>query len=1244
MRLTWTASYSRTEPPTAGEPPQKKLRVSSDSFREVRPQPQPHPTLRTETPVPVPIPVSRGASYLPSKPAVPPSSTNTFYAAQQHRSLQQSQSPVPVPNYGNPYRQSFPLHPSQSTVPVPSYGKLSHAKQAFQSPVTSLPLGTPLPVQPSQSPVPIPRFGKPANPSQLQAILDKPPIAPTQPHVPVSIPPSLNNHVRRDSHLPPAITSGQRKLSNSPIPIPTLPEPSLAPSPVPQSQVSQLTRPTSSHPPQREAHPSKRSRTTTNVNSNAPTTPLRKKSQLNPTSPQNFRTRAHALALRKDADAADQRQERPSWASLTVRPYQSATVRQETISGTRKFFRLEPDDLQTPTVFHVDFSAVETEELLRLVRRQMGLSAKTRSKKGPRKELMDLLREHGDQLLQVLSHLGTRLSALPGRSIDDINAFLFDLKTDLTRKRYKAHHEPVVLSLERDDLDLHGALVRSSRVTSLLYAREVGGQRGYGSMRRLDNYTNEFRKCWQDDLELRAEWTNCAGDITTITWLSNDGFICGTTNHSDAHNQQYNKAGNLVLGSCSLAELKAYPDHRIVRPVVEKGENSTDAMRQSQSPWLYTSVVESDYDERHDRAYTCGFDRTVKVWKANKSGASMDLLGTWYHEGNVNFVAVSKHESGMVATTADVPSEAVRIYHVDDNDIARSPFRAYSCSRVVDLEGNAVSTEKWAYFPAAINWARCAGFEHLVAVGYSPRSRTGDDNDIPEDRRGSGEICVWDGLTGEKWHLIAGSKLNVFEILWHPTQLSFVAATSPQGKHGVEFDARVRSQIRIYVTAPEVEYGSRAFSVVQVLDCTAVDINEITIMPNSARYSYVTAACTDGKAYVWDTALGDKPIHVLEHGMPIDEFNGDREAEDTGVKFCAWGTTPDRFYTGSSDGVVKVWNVRTKGKPRPRDLLEVPGPVSYGKFSPDMSKLIIGDATGRVFFLSVDEEDRKPFEKKLAEQTQARQKWAHLITLPAVGPAQQTGRRETMPPQPIISHPEPAPPAGYEDEETLGASRARAYLASEQLRLTGNAVVGAVQGPKYAETGLFRRELHANDDPAMPLLSAQERLQQHSSWPASFNKRGHMFRPLPKNSQLEALHERNIWLPLDALHLTEETKAEIREGGRLVEIDCYDAFKADERFDDFRDDEWSDASRDDEEGSGDVRTDEEVVRVQAEDSAKGQDVEMADYNAGEEPTRDAEDDIEIMELSEQEWRSSMARRVITIDRLIMRRRGRESRV
>lgn len=280
-------------------------------------------------------------------------------------------------------------------------------------------------------------------------------------------------------------------------------------------------------------------------------------------------------------------------------------------------------------------------------------------------------------------------------------------------------------------------------------------------------------------------------------------------------------------------------------------------------------------------------------------------------------------------------------------------------------------------------------------------------------------------------------------------------ASSPTGNN---IDADVRTQVRIFARIKNADHGT-VFSEVKALDCPAVDINELTIMPNSCAYCYVTAGCTDGNTYVWDSALSDKPTHVLAHGPPIEGVTVGDDEDDTGVKFTAWGTSLDRFYTGSSDGVVKVWNVRAGRRTKGRVILEAPAQISYGAFSPDSSKLVVGDASGRVFLLSVDEDEDRP---------------ASFVSLPG---ARGTRRRPT----PIAPHPEPGPPgAEQQQQQQTGASLGRAYLAAGQLRHSGDRTVGVVQGARYAETGLFRREAHAGYDPEGPVMAYYECQRQEN--------------------------------------------------------------------------------------------------------------------------------------------------------------------
>lgn len=381
---------------------------------------------------------------------------------------------------------------------------------------------------------------------------------------------------------------------------------------------------------------------------------------------------------------------------------------------------MKPDLLNRPEIFHVDFTLDEARKVQAALRQVLNTSEG--DKEDPCRDIARLLRKLKDP--DKIARLAGRIQ-VEGRKADDIHAYF----QDVVQKRVLAK-EPQILSIEKDAFDKRGEDLRESRLSSLLLAREISGNRG-SSMRRRENFTNEFHKSIEDRLELRAEFTNCAGDVSTVSWVSDHAYVAGTTVHMDSHNQQYNKPGNLLLGSALLGTdspgkvvIKSYPDHRIPRPLVMKGENSTDEMRESQDPWLYTSVVSSDYDPVYGRTYTSSFDRTVKAWKVEESGTSMTCLGTWKHDGIVNFVQASRLRSpaGFVATASDVPANAVRIYHVNPVDIANSIYISLSGSRIQNADGTPLITDKWAYFPSTMKWGIEESVKHLLLVGFSPRS------------------------------------------------------------------------------------------------------------------------------------------------------------------------------------------------------------------------------------------------------------------------------------------------------------------------------------------------------------------------------------------------------------------------------------------------------------------------------------------------------------------------------------------
>ncbi|CAK7216995.1 hypothetical protein SBRCBS47491_003012 [Sporothrix bragantina] len=798
---------------------------------------------------------------------------------------------------------------------------------------------------------------------------------------------------------------------------------------------------------------------------------------------------------------------------------------------TAKFASTAPS-----TIIHVDFLPEEIQPVLAAVRLVQATTASAKASKKavgkkhltPERELKHLLRRQAPEFLQLVAN-NVSFDSLPGRDKNDVLAFLTDatkgtININSTAKPTSATStlsRPKSLTLRRHDRATYTThqqqAVRAANLNTHLFMREVAGLRFVpGRGRQLLNFTNAARTLREDGLRLRNEWTNLAGDVTTISWASEEAFICGTTTHMDDRNHQYNRQGNLALASVRKGTMQAYSDHRVARSRVAP-QGRTESY---DDPWLYTSVVSSDYDATHDFAFTSGFDNTVQMWRVSKDGGSMTHQNTWKHEGKVNFVVASSCPVCLVATAADVPVNAVRIYRLPTLQERlhgqRISYKTLSCERLLDLEGKPILTDKWAYFPAAVRWGISEATRHLLLVGYSPRGLgvTAEDDDIPEERRNSGELCLWDGLTGDKWRLLGGTSQNVFEVAWHPTQACFIAATAPT-LHSATIEEHVRTQIRIFRRSVNAEYGGRAYNEVQTLDCYADDINELALRPNSLMFMYVAAGCTNGTTYVWDSSQGDDPIHALAHGACIEEQSGETiSVEDTGVKFVAWGATADRLYTGSSDGLVKAWNIRTHGAsdlvPYVKNVLQCPAPVSFGAFSPSKARLAVGDASGRVFLLSVedgmenDDEDG-PF---ISEDEAGSGDDANDATNinKGMAPARPGLLRRSRlafkhhPPE-VIRHATPPPPTptvppggtgvvvdnavhsrngNKDDDEDSGLVRARAFLTSGQITVHRDPTIGAVKGPNYAETQLFCRDFHLDGLPERPLLAQYDRHQQEN--------------------------------------------------------------------------------------------------------------------------------------------------------------------
>ncbi|OBT87529.1 hypothetical protein VE02_03766 [Pseudogymnoascus sp. 03VT05] len=633
-------------------------------------------------------------------------------------------------------------------------------------------------------------------------------------------------------------------------------------------------------------------------------------------------------------------------------------------------------------------------------------------------------------------------------------------------------------------------------ISAILRERELSR----GTFGRARTSTKARILTSMDDAIVREiEFTGCSGDIATITWLPGDKFVCGAITHSDESNQQYNKPGNLALGSVQKSSLRSVSGHRIIRPIVEKGSNALESMRETQDPYLYCSVTATAFHEGSQKALTGSFDKTVKVWDINSDGSGMTLCGTWHHGGVINFVVTSPHHS-KIATAADVFSDAIRVYDLNEDDISNSAFVSYSGSRADEQSAEQLrSRQSWVYYPSTLQWGKAPSVAHLLLTGYSPRSFDVHD-EVPKLVEDTGELCLWDTAKGTRVLITSARTQNVFEVVWHPTLPVFVAATSATGEH----EDGVRTQLRIFC---ETEIGT--FSHTKTFDCRAVDINEITLMSNSPLHCYLTASCTDGNTYVWDSAQEEKPIHILGHGKSIDDQSqddsetkdNDHERVDSGVKFAAWGRTPDRFYTGSSDGVVKAWNVRAPpAEVHVADIITLSGGISAGVFSSDHSRLLVGDATGKLNVLRCGDlgED---------EEFPPRRRQQPIIPHYEAARSTDNGGGDFVEPSP----------------EPTAREMAQRFVGAGQVVLHPDPYVGAVQGEKYTDTGLFCRQLHEGGDPhSEPLeevVMQQKRRYQGKQLIISTTRD---VEPCP-----EAEHQKNYALDLHVGQLSLQTTLEL---------------------------------------------------------------------------------------------------------------------
>ncbi|KAK5702968.1 hypothetical protein LTR97_003914 [Elasticomyces elasticus] len=474
----------------------------------------------------------------------------------------------------------------------------------------------------------------------------------------------------------------------------------------------------------------------------------------------------------------------------------------------------------------------------------------------------------------------------------------------------------------------------------ILRQRELGmvGSRAWASaVKRIpDELVNHTLRHYAST----RHFMSTCGDVTTLAWRTGgDRFAVGSIAITDDRSMQYNSGRNLMIGDNNTAVLQELQEHRTTRPIVDddNNPNALRSMRATQSPHLYQTVAAVGFSPDGDRLYSIGSDRKLRAYGCTDTVEGTHYLYEVSHSASVDLLSISRQ--GLIATACHSSAD-------DNVQVWRCDADGHSNLQKLS-PGRTDGASSLPIFPSALKWGLNGRQSGYLLAGFSS-----DSND--EERDSAGETALWNAETGQRSSLSTICR-NTFDVAWNclasiGSTAFCVASTPGAGRSSVER----RSVVQCY--APE---QNRARQVLE-WECPAFDINDVMYCPYDENL--IAAGATDGKVYVWDTRFASqnqKVLHTLNHGGSINVLDHDRDQEriDTGVRMLCWGATSSRLYSGSSDGVVKVWNpYRCPSDAFVEDVATLQSAVMSGAFSPDYRQLLVGEESGRLDLLSMGQD------------------------------------------------------------------------------------------------------------------------------------------------------------------------------------------------------------------------------------------------------------------------------------------------
>ncbi|KAJ4335577.1 hypothetical protein N0V95_008857 [Ascochyta clinopodiicola] len=594
-------------------------------------------------------------------------------------------------------------------------------------------------------------------------------------------------------------------------------------------------------------------------------------------------------------------------------PYLSSSQRCALREGSEEWTWNQTGPDWQGAVLHVDFSPAELQVVEKVVQEIVKSARQTRHSTS-RRHLRAILRKVAEPRLQQLAYEIAR--HLRSRTMQSITSFLQDAATgDLPEapkiQRFAAVSPNTKLSS-----------LQKSSILAVVRQRELGLQsrRGWRTASRPLSYRTKNKMC--DTIGPRYTWTGASSDVHTVAWSpKGHHFATGAVAVTDGDSMQYNRPNNLLFGNTLDGTIRELGEHKIDRPKTDHGANSTHAMYVSQDPELYTTISSVAFSPSGNWLYSAGYDKSVCIWDTSSSKLVADLR----HNAEVDILAVNQRYEDVIATASKQTENSIKLVRLDQdiiNDANWKPtIRNFASAKAMNRPDLKMTANALQFDPVD-------GSVLLAGFGANLCKDSGMDT--------IGDICLWDVEYGTNLN-IHGSSRNVFDVAFNPnprTHSLFAVGCVASGN----VNRGTRSVVRFYTTKEARHDRGRKYTCPVELECKAYDMNDIVWCPHDENL--FAAGCTDGRSYVWD-------LHDVPH-----------EQTDTGVRFLSWGQNATRLYSGSSDGVVKVWDVtRSREDTFVKDLTTTTSGIMSGAFSADYSQLVLGEVNGSAHVLEVGRDD-----------------------------------------------------------------------------------------------------------------------------------------------------------------------------------------------------------------------------------------------------------------------------------------------